>query len=113
MASSKRDLLAFPQEVVHAFGYALGVVQAGRTPPWAKAWKGEGSGVLELIENRRGSTWRVLYTVRFEKAVYVLHAFQKKSPSGIRTAKRDVDLVAERLKTAERDHEEHYGKQKR
>ena len=52
-------------------------------------------------------------TVRFEKAVYVLHAFQKKSPSGIRTAKRDVDLVTERLKTAERDHEEHYGKQKR
>jgi phage-related protein len=49
----------------------------------------------------------------FEKAVYVLHAFQKKSPSGIRTAKPDVDLIAERLKTAERDHEEHYGKQKR
>ncbi len=51
-----------------------------------------------------------LGTVRFERAVYVLHAFQKKSPSGIRTAKRDVDLVAERLKTAARDHEEHYGK---
>jgi phage-related protein len=49
----------------------------------------------------------------FEKAVYVLHAFQKKSPSGIRTAKRDVDLIAERLKTAQRDHEEHYGKQRR
>jgi phage-related protein len=54
-----------------------------------------------------------VYTVRFEKAVYVLHAFQKKSPSGIRTAKGDVDLVAERLKTAERDYEEHHGKQKR
>jgi phage-related protein len=54
-----------------------------------------------------------VYTVRFEKAVYVLHAFQKKSPSGIRTAKRDVDLIAERLKTAERDHEEHYDKTKR
>ena len=57
--------------------------------------------------------YRAVYTVRFEKAVYVLHAFQKKSPSGIRTAKRDVDLVAERLKAAERDHEEYYGKQKR
>ena len=54
-----------------------------------------------------------MYTVRFEKAVYVLHAFQKKSPSGIRTAKRDVDLIAERLKTAAKDHEEHYGKSKR
>jgi phage-related protein len=54
-----------------------------------------------------------VYTVRFEKAVYVLHAFQKKSPSGIRTAKRDVDLITERLRTAERDHEEHYGKSKR
>ena len=59
------------------------------------------------------NAYRAVYTVRFEKAVYVLHAFQKKSPSGVRTAKRDVDLVAERLKTAERDHEEHYGKQKR
>jgi phage-related protein len=63
--------------------------------------------------NRGRGAYRAVYTVRFEKAVYVLHAFQKKSLSGIRTARRDVDLVAERLKTAERDHEEHYGKQKR
>jgi phage-related protein len=48
--------------------------------------------------------------VRFEEAVYVLHAFQKTSPSAIRTAKRDVDLVAERMKAAKKDHEEHYGK---
>ena len=54
-----------------------------------------------------------MYTVRFENAIYVLHAFQKKSPSGIRTGKRDVNLVAERLKTAERDYEEQYGKSKR
>jgi len=51
-----------------------------------------------------------VYTVRFEKALYVLHAFQKKSPSGIRTAKRDVDLVGQRLKQAQRDYEENYGK---
>ena len=51
-----------------------------------------------------------MYTVRFEKALYVLHAFQKKSPSGIRTAKRDVDLVEQRLNHAQRDYEEHYGK---
>ena len=69
--------------------------------------------VLEVVESHDGNAYRAGYTVRFEKAVYVLHAFQKKSPSGIRTAKRDVDLVAERLKTAERDYEEHHGKQKR
>jgi phage-related protein len=62
----------------------------------------------ELSRGRQGG-----HTVRFEKAVYALHAFQKKSPSGIRTARRDVDLVAQRLRTAEIDYEEHYGKPKR
>ena len=72
-----------------------------------------GATVIELKESHDGNAYRAVYTVRFADAVYVLHAFQKKSPSGIRTAKRDIDLVAERLKTAERDHEAHYGKQKR
>ena len=67
---------------------------------------------MEIVESHNGNAYRAVYTVR-EKAVYVLHAFQKKSTSGIRTAKRDVDLVAERLKTAERDYGEHYGKPKR
>ena len=66
--------------------------------------------MLEVVSDHRGDTFRAVYTVRLGDRVYVLHAFQKKSPSGIRTAKRDVDLVADRLKTAERDHEEHYGK---
>jgi phage-related protein len=61
----------------------------------------------------RRAPFRAVYTVRFEKAVYVLHAFQGKSPSGIRTAKKDVDLVAERLKVAAKDYEEHYGTPKR
>ena len=69
--------------------------------------------MLEIVEAHDGNAYRAVYAVRFEKAVYVLHAFQKKSPCGIRTAERDVDLVAERLKTAERDYEEHHGKQKR
>ena len=94
-------------------GNALGIAQFGGTAPTAKPWKGLGPGVLEVVESHDGNAYRAVYTVRFEKAVYVLHAFQKKSPSGTRTAKRDVDLVAERLNTAERDHEEHYGKQKR
>ena len=75
--------------------------------------KGSGRAWWRSVESHDGNAYRAVYTVRFEKAVYVLHAFQKKSPSGIRTAKRDVDLVAERLKTAERDHDEHYGKKKR
>ena len=78
--------------------------------PTAKPWKGRGPGVLEIVESHGGNAYRALYTVRFEKAVYVLHAFQKKWPSGIRTAKRDVDLVEQRLKQAQRDYEEHYGK---
>ena len=94
-------------------GNALGIAQFGGTAPTAKPWKGLGSGVLEIVESHEGNAYRVVYTVRFEKAMYVLHAFQKKSPSGIRTAKRDVDLVADRLKAAAKDYEEHYGKPKR
>ena len=75
--------------------------------------RGLASGVLEVVESHDGNAYRAVYTVRFEEAVYVLHAFQKKSPSGIRTATRHVDLVAERLKAAQKDHEEHYGKPKR
>ena len=69
--------------------------------------------MLEIVESHEGNAFRAVYTVRFEKAIYVLHAFQKKSPSGIRTAKRDVELVEQRLKQAQRDYEEHYGKTRR
>ncbi len=110
VGSAKKDLLAFPGEAVDDFGYALGVVQLGGIPPSAKPWKGEGPGVFEIVEDHRGDTYRVAYTVRFAKAVYVLHCFQKKSPSGIRTAKNDVDLIRERLKTAQMDYEARYGK---
>jgi phage-related protein len=110
IGSAKKDLLAFPGEAMDDFGYALGVVQLGGTPPSAKPWKGEGQGVFEIVEDHRGDTYRVAYTVRFAKAVYVLHCFQKKSPSGIRTAKNDVDLIHERLKTALADYEVRYGK---
>jgi len=108
VGSSKKDLLAFPSEVVEGFGYALSVVQHGATPPSAKAWKGEGPGVFELIEKHRGDAFRTVYTVRFEKAVYVLHCFQKKSTTGIRTAQQDVRLIHERLRTAQSDYEVRY-----
>jgi phage-related protein len=113
VGSSKRDFLSFPATVKDDMGNALGIAQFGGTAPNVKPWKGLGSGVLEIVESHDGNAYRAVYTIRFENAIYVLHAFQKKSPSGIRTGKRDVNLVAERLKTAERDYKEHYGKTKR
>jgi phage-related protein len=73
VGSSKKDLLAFPEEVIDDIGYMLGVVQLGGTPPSAKPWKGEGPGVLEIVEDFRGDAYRAVYTVRFKEAVYVLH----------------------------------------
>ena len=111
VGSSKRDLLAFPAAVVDNIGYALSVVQFGGHPPSAKAWKGLGAGMLEIVEDDRSGTYRAVYTVRFRKAIYVLHAFQKKSPSGVRTDRRDVSLVGERLKAAREHYEASYGKE--
>jgi phage-related protein len=112
VGSSKRDFLEFPQPVLDDMGNALGIAQFGGTAPTAKPWKGLGPGVMEIVESHHGNAYRAVYTVRFEKAVYVLHAFQKKSPTGVRTAKRDVDLVAQRLRIARHDYEEHHGKTK-
>jgi phage-related protein len=78
-------------------GVALFVVQSGRTPESAKPWKGLGSGVYESVEDHRGDTFRAVYTVRIRDAVHVLHAFQKKSKSGIATPHPDVELIEKRL----------------
>ena len=108
--SAKHDLLQFPEAVKDELGAALSVAQFGGKHPRAKPWKGEGPGVLEVVEDHRGNTYRADYTVRFEGAVYVLHAFQKKSPKGIKTAQTDVDLVRQRLRMAREDYEARYGK---
>src|SRR5438874_13094227 len=113
VASSKNDLLTFPELVKDEISHALGVAQFGGKHPKAKPWKGEGSGVLEIVEDHRSDTYRAVYTVRFESAVYVLHAFQKKSPSGIKTARKDVELIGRRLSEARMDYEMRYGKQKK
>ena len=110
VASAKRDYLSFPIEVQDEMGYALGLAQLGVKHPNAKPWKGEGTGVLEVVEDHRGDTYRAVYTVRFADAVYVLHAFQKKSKSGIKTPQTDVKLITERLKRAQADYE-HRGTQ--
>ena len=111
VGSAKKDLLGFPEKVVDNVGYALGVVQHGGHPPSAKPWRGLGPGVHEIVESDESGTFRAVYTVRFRKAVYVLHAFQKKSPSGVRTAWMDIKLIEDRLKTAREDYEERYGKE--
>ncbi len=77
---------------------ALFVVQLGGTPVSAKPWKGSGSGVFELVEDHRGDTFRAVYMVRIGDAMHVLHAFQKKSKSGIATPQSDVQLIEKRLK---------------
>ena len=105
IGSAKRDYLEFPEPVRSAMGYALGIVQYGGKHPQAKPWKGEGPGVFEIVEYHDGDAYRAIYTVRFENAVYVLHAFQKKSPSGRRTAQGDVALIGERLKRAREDYD--------
>jgi phage-related protein len=110
VGSSKRDFLAFPEPVMDELGNALGLAQFGGKHPNAKPWKGQGAGVFEVVENHDGDTYRAVYTVRFREVVYVLHAFQKKSPSGIRTARTDVELIARRLKLAQQDYEARYGK---
>ena len=96
--SAKSDFMRFPVPVQKDLGVALFVVQIGGTPPSAKPWKGLGSGVYELIEDHRGDTYRAIYTVRIAGAVRALHAFQKKSKSGIKTPKPDIDLVERRLR---------------
>ena len=96
--SSKKDFKQFPVPVQKDLGVALFVVQLGRTPASAKPWKGLGSGVYELVDDHRGDTFRAVYSVRVGDAVHVLHAFQKKSKSGIATPQPDVDLIEKRLK---------------
>ncbi|MBV8973185.1 MAG: type II toxin-antitoxin system RelE/ParE family toxin [Sphingomonadaceae bacterium] len=105
MASSRDDLRDFPEAVRLRVGGALWEAQKGGRASWAKALKGYGgSGVVEIVEDHDGDTYRAVYTVRFEGFVYVLHAFQKKSKSGIATPKRDLDLIDSRLRRAEEDY---------
>ena len=103
VGSARSDLRKFPEDVRMDVGFALWVVQRGGKPAQAKAMKGivSGSGVLELVERHDGDAYRVVYTVRFKDAVYVLHAFQKKSKRGIKTPKHDMEVIRERLKSAE------------
>ena len=110
VGSSKRDFLKFPEPVQDELGNALGLAQFGGKHPKAKPWKGHGPGIFEVVEDHDGDTYRAVYTVRHREVIYVLHAFQKKSPKGSRTARTDIALIARRLKIAQQDYEARYGK---
>jgi phage-related protein len=106
VASSKDDVSAFPNEVKNRVGGALWDAQIGLKSPAAKPLRGFGdAGVLEVVVDFDGNTFRTVYTVRFAKAVYVLHAFQKKSRRASATSKSDMDLIGTRLARAKEDYE--------
>ena len=109
IGSSRKDIRAFPEEVKDDIGYALFEAQEGKKPASAKPLKGfGGAGVLEIIEDFSGDTYRAVYTVSFKEVIYVLHCFQKKSKRGIKTPQRDIELIKRRLKIAEEDYKTNY-----
>lgn len=106
IASSLDDLRRFPDDVKKVMGFALAQAQEGGKHVDAKPLKGfGGAGVLEMVANRAGNAFRAVYTVRFADAVYVLHAFQKKSKRGIATPGREIELVRRRLQMAEEEYQ--------
>lgn len=105
--SSLKDLRGFPEEVKDEIGFALYQAQRGLTPRSAKPLKGfTGASVLEIVDDFQTDTYRAVYTVQFADAVYVLHAFQKKSKRGVETPKVEIELVKARLKLAKEHYQE-------
>ncbi len=112
IGSSREDLKGFPKEVREEMGHALRVAQRGGKHVTVRPLKGyQHAGVLEIVENFEGDTYRGVYTVRFRDAVYVLHCFQKKSKRGIETPKREMDLIRVRLRRAEEEYRQREGQQ--
>ena len=102
IGSSKKDLLGMPDAVIDLVGYALHMAQRGLKHNQAKVLKGFSSaGILEIVEDDDGNTYRAVYTVRYQNAVYVLHCFQKKSHKGSETSKQDMDLIRSRMSLAQ------------
>ena len=110
VGSSKEDLKDFPDEVMRTMGYSLHVAQNGgksdNAKPLSKAVKG--GGIYEVCDDYQGDTYRAVYTIKFEKAIYIIHAFKKKSKKGKSTPKPDMDLIAARYKRAEEHYKENY-----
>ena len=104
VGSAKRDYDRFPPQLQRNLGFELFLAQTGQHPPSAKLMKGLGGGIVELVADHDGDTYRAVYTVRFRDAVYVLHAFMKKSKRGITTPNHDIELIRRRLRATETDY---------
>lgn len=105
VGSSRKDLRSFPALARRDIGQALYAAQCGEEYPTVKSLKGFGGrSVLEIVASEEGSTYRAVYTVRFQDAIYVLHTFQKKSKKGIATPQKEIDLIQRRLAAAEQDY---------
>lgn len=110
VGSSLKDLRGFPDEVKRRVGAALWEAQIGLKASYAKPLRGVGgAGVLEIVGDFDGDSYRAVYTLRFAGAVYVPHAFQKKSKRGIATPKAELELIEQRLPRAREDYEQWLG----
>ncbi|MBP7864276.1 type II toxin-antitoxin system RelE/ParE family toxin [bacterium] len=110
VGSSYKDFRSFPDLVQDSMGFALYMAQIGRMHGSVKPLKGfGGAGVVEIVDDHQGDTYRAVYTVKFDSAVYVLHAFQKKSKKGIKTPQEEIELIKRRLKAAEIDYKSRSG----
>jgi phage-related protein len=116
VGSAREDLSAFPDDVKDVMGQALYEAQLGQKHRAAKPLTGhrefKGAGVMEIVDDYDGDTYRAVYTVKLAGVVYVLHAFQKKSKRGAETSKHDIDLIKRRLLRAKQHYEEHYAKRR-
>lgn len=113
IGSSKDDISAFPDEVKRVMGFALRAAQQGGRALGVKALKDVDGKVLQIADDHDGDTYRATYTVQFPKAVYVLHAFQKKSTKGIETPKREIDVIEARMKRAQQHYKAKYDAEKK
>jgi len=114
IGGSREDIRDFPEDVKDVIGYALYLAQKGGKHLAAKPLKGfKGAGVLEVVDDYKGNTYRAVYTVNYIEVVYVLHAFQKKSKKGIETPKQEIDLIKARLQRAIDHYHAMFNKEKR
>lgn len=104
VGSAQKDIQSFPIQVKKDIGTALMFAQAGSKAGSAKPFKGVGAGVVEIVDDHDGDTYRCVYLLRLKGVVYVLHAFQKKSKTGIKTPPKDIEMIKSRIKLAEADY---------
>lgn len=100
LGDSLKNIREFPEEVKKEIGHALYLIQNGKTPPSVKPFKGMKLSSMEIVTNFNKDTYRTVYTIKIDEVVYILHCFQKKSKSGIKTPKEDVELIKKRIQDA-------------